>query len=178
MGLLTPRRYLTDVAALDLGELWDAGKRALLLDRDNTVVPRDTKVVPDAVVAWIARAHEMGFKLCFISNNWAKNVRPDAERFGAELVSRSAKPLPFAFWRALSKLSVSPREAVIVGDQVFTDVLGGNLAGVYTVLVQPQTTVDLAHTLVLRKLEAHVLKDLEPEPAPCGGGDPDASASC
>ncbi len=165
MGLLTPDRYVADVTVVDLAELWRAGKRALLLDRDNTIVPRDTKVVPSEVAAWLAQARDLGFKLCFVSNNWARNVRPDAERFGAALVSRAAKPLPFALWRALSKLGASRSEALMIGDQVFTDLLGGRLAGIDTVLVQPQARVDLAHTLVLRRFEARALGGLEPERA-------------
>ena len=54
---------------------------------------------------------------------------------------------------------------MLVGDQVFTDVLGGKLSGIYTVLVQPQTEVDLAHTLLLRRLEERVLDGLTPEGA-------------
>ncbi len=165
MGLLTPQRYVEDVTVVDLAEQRRAGKRALLLDRDNTIVPRDTKVVPPAVEAWLAQARRLGFKLCFVSNNWAKNVRPDAERFGAALVSRAAKPLPFALWRALGKLDVAREEALLLGDQVFTDLLGGRLAGIDTVLVRPQTQVDLAHTLVLRRFEARVLGGMEPERA-------------
>lgn len=174
MGFFAPKRYVADVTVLDLDGLWGQGKRALLLDRDNTIVPRDTKVAPPEVVRWIEHAHELGYKLCFVSNNWAKNVRPDAERFGAQLVSRAVKPLPFALWHALGKLGVRRHEALLVGDQVFTDVLGGKLAGIDTVLVQPQTEVDLAHTLVLRKLEAKVLRGLVPEPAPVPADTPGA----
>ncbi len=163
MGLLTPDRYVTDVSVIDLDALWAQGKRALLLDRDNTIVPRDTNTAPPSAVAWLEHAHQLGFRLCFVSNNWAKNVRPDAERFGAQLVTRSAKPLPFGIWRALHKVGVRRSEAILVGDQVFTDVLGGKLSGVYTVLVQPQTEVDLSHTLALRHLEEKVLKGLVPE---------------
>lgn len=163
MGLLTPNRYVEDVTVVDLVEQRRAGKRALLLDRDNTIVPRDTKTVPPEVVCWLKEARELGFALCFVSNNWARNVRPDAEAFGAALVSRAAKPLPFALWHALHKLGVSRGEALLLGDQVFTDVLGGRLAGIDTVLVRPQAEVDLAHTLVLRRFEARVLDGIEPE---------------
>lgn len=166
MGLLTPQFYVTDVTVVDLVEQWDKGKRALLLDRDNTIVPRDTKVVPSTVIDWLRQARDLGFKLCFVSNNWAKNVRPDAQRFGAELVSRAAKPLPFALWHALRKLGVERDEALLLGDQVFTDMLGGKFAGIDTVLVQPQAQTDLAHTLALRKLEARVLAGLVPQGAP------------
>lgn len=163
MGFLTPSRYVADVTVVDLVEQRRAGKRALLLDRDNTIVPRDTKVVPNEVARWLRQARDLGFALCFVSNNWARNVAPDAEAFGAALVSRAAKPLPFALWHALRKLGVGRDEALLLGDQVFTDLLGGKLAGIDTVLVRPQAEVDLAHTLVLRKFEARVLDGLEPE---------------
>ena len=157
MSLLRPGRYLPAVTCLDLEGLWAAGKRVLLLDRDNTLVPRDARRAPDDVVAWLAHARSIGFRLCLVSNNWAKNVRPDAEQFGAQLVSRAAKPLPFGLWRALRKVGGRPSEAVLVGDQVFTDVLGARLAGIDSVLVRPQAEKDLAHTLVLRRVEALVL---------------------
>lgn len=166
MKLLTPDRYVHDVGVVNLRDLWNQGKRGLLLDRDNTIVPRDTGVVPPSVVHWIGQAHDLGFKLCFVSNNWAKNVRPDAERLGMALVTRAAKPLPFALWHALRKLRVKRSEAVLLGDQVFTDVLGGRLAGITTILVEPQSSVELEHSLALRDLEARVLKDLVPEKPP------------
>ena len=166
MSLLRPDRYLTSVTALDLSTLWAAGKRGLLLDRDNTLVPRDTRTMPDDVRAWVADARAMGFALCLVSNNWARNVRPDAEAIGADLVSRAAKPLPFALRHALRKIGVRRQQALLVGDQVFTDVLGARLAGIESVLVQPQTEVDLAHTLVLRKFEARVLRGLVPQGGP------------
>lgn len=174
MGFLTPMRYVENVTVVDLDEQRRAGKRALLLDRDNTIVPRDTKVVPNEVARWLRQARDLGFALCFVSNNWARNVRPDAEAFGAALVSRAAKPLPFALWHALRKLGVGRDEALLLGDQVFTDLLGGKLAGIDTVLVRPQAEVDLAHTLVLRRFEARVLGGLEPERR-AGGADAGAS---
>lgn len=160
MALLRPGRYVRAVTSVDLRALRASGKRVLLLDRDNTLVPRDTHVAPPEVLAWLAQARELGFALCLVSNNWAKNVRPDAEAFGASFISRAAKPLPFALWTALRRCGAARREAVLVGDQVFTDVLGANLAGVDCILVCPQAEKDLAHTLALRHLEARVLKNV------------------
>lgn len=163
-GLLLPDRYVVGLTAVDPRALWGRGKRALLLDRDNTVVPRDTGRVPPDVESWLAEARAVGFSLCLVTNNWASNVRPDAERVGALLVPRAAKPLPFAVLRACRLLGVRRDQAVLFGDQVFTDVLAGRLAGVETVLVKPQAKADLAHTLLLRRLEARVLRGMAPEP--------------
>ncbi|MBR2834579.1 MAG: YqeG family HAD IIIA-type phosphatase [Coriobacteriales bacterium] len=147
-----------DVSCIDLDVLWDAGKRGLLIDRDNTVVPRDTKEIPQSAIDWIKAAEEKGFKICLVSNNWKKNVLKDAEKLGCSLVSRAAKPLPFSLWHALNKLGIKREEAVLIGDQVFTDILGAKLAGITPILVQPQTTVDLAYTAFLRKYERALIE--------------------
>jgi len=74
------------------------------------------------------------------------------------------KPLPFAFLRALSKVGSQRKRAVMVGDQLFTDVLGGRLLGMRTVLVTPLSQTDLPHTLLLRRLERLVLAGRTPLP--------------
>jgi HAD superfamily phosphatase (TIGR01668 family) len=73
------------------------------------------------------------------------------------------KPAPVAVHVALRHMGVSKDEAILVGDQVFTDVMAGNLAGVATVLVKPQSEVDLWYTLILRKVERLVLTGVEYE---------------
>ena len=81
---------------------------------------------------------------------------------GFRLVSKAVKPLPFAFLRALQLLGVRRRDAAMVGDQLFTDVLGASLLGIRTILVEPLSRTDLPHTLVLRRLEAVVLRGRAP----------------
>ena len=77
MSILSPKRYVSRVERIDLDALWAAGKRAIMLDRDNTLVPRDRACAPDSVAAWLDRARELGFKLYMVSNNWH---RDQAER--------------------------------------------------------------------------------------------------
>jgi predicted HAD superfamily phosphohydrolase YqeG len=79
------------------------------------------------------------------------------------------KPLPFAVWAALRREGATPEEAVLVGDQLYTDMAAGNLAGVRTILVRPQSTRDLWYTLILRRFERLVLGDRHFE----GEGRPD-----
>jgi HAD superfamily phosphatase (TIGR01668 family) len=159
---LAPDLYFTSVHAIDLDGLWSSGVRVLLLDLDNTVLPRDTNVVPDTSKSWVAELKERGFKVCAVSNNWHERVRVVAAELGVEIVDHAVKPLPFAFLRALARVDGRTREAAVVGDQLFTDILGGKLLGMRTVLVQPLSTADLAHTLLLRRLEAIVLKRRSP----------------
>mgnify|MGYP000279062483 FL=1 len=72
----------------------------ILLDRDNTLVPRDTEQVPTAVSAWLEAAHAKGFKLCMVSNNWHRDqVMASARELGLEAISHAMKPAPFALKR-------------------------------------------------------------------------------
>lgn len=160
--MLAPDLYYSSVQAIDLDALWLAGVRVLLLDLDNTLLPRDTNVVPDASRLWVDALKGRGFRVCAVSNNWHERVRVVAVELGVDLVDHAVKPLPFAFLRALSRVSGHAREAVVIGDQLFTDILGGKLLSMRTVLVQPLSATDLTHTLLLRRLEAIVLNRRSP----------------
>ena len=164
MRLFSPTRYLSSVDRIDLNDLWAQGKRAILLDRDNTLVPRDRQCAPEAVSAWLDQARAMGFKLCMVSNNWHRDqVMRSAGELGLEAISHAMKPAPFALNAGLKCIGASKGEAVLIGDQLYTDVWAGNFAGIDTILVQPQTTVDLWYTQIFRIFERRALKGLELE---------------
>lgn len=162
MSLFSPDEYLVDVHAIDLDALKAAGIDTMLVDLDNTLLPRDTNVVPQALRDWSADLSNHGITVCLVSNNWHDRVKEVADELGFDLVSKAVKPLPFAFLRALSKAGSKRARAVVVGDQLFTDVLGGRLLGMRTVLVTPLSQTDLPHTLLLRKLERLVLAGRKP----------------
>lgn len=158
-GPFRATRYVKELPLVDVDDLVDAGVRLVLLDRDNTCVPRDAKVPPAAVMAWLDRAREAGLTLCMVSNNFhSDQVRGSAEQMGMDVVDHAMKPLPFALRRAMRMEGFSPRETVMVGDQVFTDVVAGKLAGVRTVLVRPQSRKDLWYTHVFRVFERLALR--------------------
>lgn len=159
MRLLRPYRYCGDVTAIDLDELAAGGVRGLLVDLDNTLLPRDTGVMPPAAREWVAHARTR-FAICLVSNNWHEPVHVVARDLDLPLVARAVKPLPFALLAGMRRIGVRRRECAIIGDQLFTDVLGGNVLGVRTVLVRPLSTTDLWHTLLLRKLEARIMRGM------------------
>lgn len=164
MSLFAPDEYLVDVHAIDLDGLKAAGIDTLLIDLDNTLLPRDTNVVPVELRDWAGDLAARGFKVCLVSNNWHDRVKRVADELGFELVAKAVKPLPFAFLIALSRVGSARSEAAMVGDQLFTDVLGGRLLGMRTILVTPLSGSDLPHTLLLRRLERVVLAGRVPLP--------------
>lgn len=162
MGLLRATRYVASLPQVSVDELVDAGVRLVLLDRDNTCVPRDADVPPAEVMAWLDRAREAGLRLCIVSNNFhSSQVRASAAQMGVEAVDHAMKPLPVALVRAMRLMGAVPGETVMIGDQVFTDVCAGSLAGVRTILVRPQSRRDLWYTHVFRVFERLALRGVE-----------------
>ena len=154
MPLLTPTRSVRAITDISVSELVAQGVRCVLIDRDNTVVPRSTGVAPAEVVAWLDEVRAAGMVTCMVSNNFhSREVETSAAELGCACVHHAMKPAPFAVRRALELCGAAPEQAVLIGDQVFTDVAAGNLAGVRTVLVEPQSTSDLWYTHIFRIFE-------------------------
>lgn len=154
MALVKPWRREADVASIDVDGLVDAGVRCVLIDRDNTIVSRDTKQAPKSALAWLDALRAAGIKVCMVSNNFhSREVEESARELGCKVVHHAMKPAPCAVRRALKLMGATADEAVLVGDQVFTDVMAGNLAGVRPILVDPQSTTDLWYTHIFRVFE-------------------------
>jgi len=164
MSLLAPTFYYRKVTDIDLDELRARGIDSLLVDIDNTILPRDTGEMVEELNAWARDAIASGFSICLVSNNWHAHVKRVADAIGVQMVPRALKPLPFGFLRGVRLLGTTAKKTAIIGDQLFTDVLGGKLVGMTSVLVQPLSESDLPHTLVLRRLESLVLAGRTPLP--------------
>ena len=135
----------------------------MLLDVDNTVSPHHSAEIVPEIRQWIASLEPQGFRGCLVSNNWHDDIHERAAALGLPVIPKSGKPLPFGIWRAIRMMGVRRAECVMVGDQIFTDILGGKLAGVKTVLVMPLTPSDMGHTAVLRRLEQRIMAGRQPE---------------
>ena len=159
MAIITATRYVAAIELIEIEWLKDFGIRCVLMDRDNTCVPRDSKVAPPAVLAWIEQVHAAGIPTCVVSNNFhSRQVERSAAELGSQVIHHAMKPAPFAVRKALRKMGVTPDEAILIGDQVYTDIIAGNLAGVRTVLVRPQSTTDLWYTQIMRIGERQLLR--------------------
>lgn len=151
---LTPWRSVASLPDLSLDLLEEEGVRLVLVDRDNTVVPRDSGIIPEDVRAWLEAARARGIALCLVSNNFhSSQVSQTARDLDIPVVDHAMKPAPFALLAACRRCGVPPEQTVLVGDQVFTDVLAAHLASVRAVLVEPQSSEDLWYTRVMRLVE-------------------------
>lgn len=154
LWMCRPNELVCRVTEIDLQRLFNAGFRALLLDLDNTLLPWRSCDVPADVRSWLRAAEELGFRVCIVSNTHnPRRLRMIAKDVGVECVHRALKPRSVGFDMALAKLGCSRHEAVVIGDQVLTDVLGGNLAGMYTILVEPMHPVEFIGTKISRLIE-------------------------
>lgn len=159
MGVFAATRYVARIEQVEVDWLVEQGIHCVLMDRDNTCVPRDAKVAPPAVLSWIEKVHAAGIPTFVVSNNFhGKQVERSAKELSSPAIHHAMKPAPFAVMHALHKMGVSADEAVLIGDQVYTDVVAGNLAGVRTILVRPQSTTDLWYTHILRIGERLLLR--------------------
>lgn len=158
--MLGPNRFAPRLHDVSLAELAEAGIRGLIIDLDNTLLGfRETELASEHL-SWIAEAHERGFTMCMVSNNFSDRARGIAAQLKIGCVPNALKPLPFGFLRALKQLGLPRRQVAVVGDQLFTDVLGAKLCGnLYTILTEPIQTHDFAVTRMFRFLERIVLPE-------------------
>ena len=137
MALFKPTFALKSVLEITPASLKKHGIRALILDIDNTLTTHDNPVPAEGVTDWIANMKKHGIKLIIVSNNHAERVIPFAKLLKLRFVPNGAKPLPFGMDSAVKKLGLKRNEICVVGDQIFTDILGANLAGIRSIFVYP-----------------------------------------
>ena len=137
MALFRPTAMRQGLMDLTPEFLTGLGARALLLDVDNTVASYTSHEPIPGAVEWAQRMVDAGFRVLVVSNNFKKRVQPFASKFGLGCISFAMKPFPFGYLKARRLLKMKCRECVIIGDQIFTDVIGANLCGMKSVLLTP-----------------------------------------
>ncbi len=142
MGILSafaPDEAVRSVTEIDLDALAERGIEGMLIDVDNTLLDKGLSQLDDRRREWLERANEM-FSICLVSNSFSgRRVRTLTEQFGFPGVSvwaHDRKPLRAGICRALSLIGTPPERTVMIGDQLMTDILGGNRCGLYTIWVE------------------------------------------
>lgn len=154
---LRPRLYVSSIYAINLDRLKGRGIVGLVVDLDNTLVAWNNDRASKDLSRWVQRVKQQGFRLCLVSNNFPARVRRFGQWLDVPSVANAAKPRRRAFRRAMELLGTEPGNTAVIGDQVFTDVLGGNRLRCYTILVLPMTEHEYWTTRLVRRVERLVL---------------------
>jgi len=149
-----PAHAVESLEAIDLDQLWEQGKRLLLLDVDNTIVAWKQENFSPTVLGWISRAKDMGFQICIISNTRRiARLARIRETLGVETVRGRFKPSRAMFRLALIRFGRSRDQAIMIGDQMMTDILGANRAGIDAIWVRQMEAKEFAPTKLNRFVE-------------------------
>ncbi|HOL17056.1 MAG TPA: YqeG family HAD IIIA-type phosphatase [Bacillota bacterium] len=159
--LLFPKQHLNNIFELDPQKLKELGIKGIIADMDNTLVPWNDRTVQPRLAGWLAGLKEKGFQLCIVSNNTADKGGELARQLDIPAFWYAVKPRRRAFRKALREMNLAAEEVAVVGDQIFTDVLGGNRMGLYTILVTPISDKEFFWTKLMRQLERLVLNYLK-----------------
>jgi HAD superfamily phosphatase (TIGR01668 family) len=157
--MLGPDRFAPRLCDVPLAELEAAGIRGLILDLDNTVVSWGGSEIAREHLAWVADARDRGFRLVMLSNNFSDRVTLIAQQMQIPFVASALKPLPTGFLAAVRRLGLPRRQIAVVGDQLFTDVLGARLCGLYSILTEPLGARDHPVTGFFRFFERLMLPE-------------------
>lgn len=156
---LAPRLYVPSLAAITAELLDEHGVTGVILDADNTLVPRQKYHLDDERRAWLTDLQAAGKRFCVLSNSFhVGGIQRMVDEFGIPTISVARKPMRQGFRRALAALGTTPAETCIVGDQLLTDILGGNLAGMLTIMVPPLTGRDFIAYAPFRPVERWLLR--------------------
>ncbi len=153
---LQPDLWLNDTLfALTPDLLRQHGLKGLVLDVDETIVPRTIKQLSDQVLPWMAAAKQVTPQIWLVSNNPSVSR---IERIGKILetpfIARAGKPSRQQLRRAVEAMGLPAHQVGMVGDRLFTDVLAGNRLGMFTVLVQPMSSPET----IGRRYPVHALE--------------------
>jgi len=129
-------RDITDVKADFLKQL---GIKFLMLDLDNTLAAYDEHVLDDGIAQWITEITDSGVELFVISNSTRKHrVTSFSESIGVRFIMQSCKPSPKSLHKAMESAGYDSKVSALAGDQILTDTLAANFAGVTSILVRPR----------------------------------------
>ena len=151
-----PDKVEKSVYDIDFVKLYEAGKRAILFDIDNTLVEHGADS-NEKMDSFFVKLHEIGFKTCLMSNNNEERVVRFNKNIGTQYIFKAGKPSIKAYYKAMEKIEAKPEETIFIGDQLFTDVWGAKRTGIHNILVRPIHPKEEIQIVIKRRLEKIVL---------------------
>lgn len=163
LKLFCPDLYVKDIYSLDLKFFKQKNIKGLLLDLDNTLLPWNSYYVNSKLKNWVVNCKREDISLCMISNNRSSRINRCSKSLGIPAVTGAVKPRKKAFKKGLKILGTKCEETAVIGDQIFTDILGANRMGLFAILVKPISKNELIWTKIMRFLERILLKKMKRE---------------
>ncbi len=134
---LYPGDYVVSTYAIDFEALSKVGYRGVIFDVDNTLVPHGAPA-DERAIALFGWLHDLGYQVVLLSNNKEPRVQTFCEKVKwATYIYKAGKPNPRNYRKAMERMGTTEENTLFVGDQIFTDVWGANLAGIRSILVKP-----------------------------------------
>lgn len=160
MDIFLPDKYYKNIYEINYMQLKDDGIKCLLFDLDNTLIPPHTKKPNKKLRDLFDNLKEQDFKVIIMSNSNKKRLTPFKEELLVDCSASSFKPAKTKFLKILKEYKFDLSQTAIIGDQLMTDIFGGNRIGITTILVNPISKKDFTVTKFNRKLEKNIEKKL------------------
>ncbi len=151
--LLCPNRIVAVTYEIEAGYWKDQRLAGVIVDLDNTIVVWNSPTVPEATIDWVKKLQAANIQVCLLSINQGPRVERIAQILQVPFVSKACKPRSQGFRQAVRSMNLLPRQVAVVGDQIYTDILGGNRIGCHTIWVTPLSTQEFFGTKITRRLE-------------------------
>ena len=156
-----PSEFVKSVFDITPERLLEKGIRGIITDLDNTLVEWDRPDATPKLVNWLTSMKDAGIQVTIVSNNSELRVKSFADPLGIPFIYKARKPMGKAFIKALNTMDVKREEVVVIGDQLLTDVVGGNRIKLHTILVLPVAKSDGFFTRFNRLVERRIFKALK-----------------
>jgi hypothetical protein len=160
MEKYVPDIYVKSIYYINYESLKEKGIKCILFDLDNTVAPISLKTPNKKIKDLFSKLKNMGFKVIIFSNSGKIRLRPFKEELEVDCAFNCKKPLKKKFNIIMKEFKFQESEMVIVGDNIVTDILGGNKVGITTILVNPISKKETIVAKISRKYEKHISKKL------------------
>lgn len=155
---LYPKIYLKNVQEVTFEMLEKNNISGVILDVDNTLIDY-YKNMPDGTIEWCDKLKEKGIKFCIASNsNKKEKVQMVASKLDIPYIYFAKKPLKMGLKKAANIMGIEYKNVAVIGDQIFTDVLGANRTKMFSILVEPIEEKDIFVTVIKRPIEIYIKK--------------------
>ena len=160
---LYPKSYFSKVENISIEFLNKNKIKALILDVDNTLIDKQ-KILSEEIVKWTRELKGQGVKLYILSNsNDKEKLKNISKKLDIPYHRFAMKPLKRGFKKVQRELNEKPENIAIVGDQIFTDIIGGNRCKMFTILVDPIKENEFWYTAWKRPIENKIKEQLKKE---------------